>query len=361
MKKTISILLILVMFLSLTACSNQQKPETTVSEFIEAAKMFNFEKMASIINPSSSPSKEKISELEKGSEENSYEKYFMDYLKSNAKKITYEIKDSTIDGDNATVTVDFKYVDGGPLLKSTIGDVFSQVISMAFAGVEMNDEEMSQLLVSSMEKQKENISETFTERTVNLKCIKIENKWYLDDISDDFLDVIISNFGTVAEELDESFNDSSNGFVEDNLTVLGQAEEENMIIIEKNIGDEVVFATLNLKVNSVEEKQSINSSYSSAEAKEGAKFVVIDLELTNTTTKGFTFPTNMLLIDDKGREFDSYSDSIGNIDNYIDYRDLAPSIKETGYLVYEVPTDALNYSIYAGKAGTDELYEITLK
>ena len=361
MKKISNVSLILVMILSLTACSSQQKPETSVSEFIEAAKMFDFEKMASIINPSSSPIKEKISELEKGSEENGYEKYFMDYLKLNAKKITYEIKDSTIDGDNATVTVDFKYVDGGPLLKSTIGDVFSQVISMAFAGVEMNDEEMSQLFVSSMEKQKENISETFTERTVNLKCINIDNKWYIDDISDDFIDVIISNFGTVAEELDESFNDSSNGFDEDNLTALEQVEEDNMIIIEKNIGDEVVLATLNLKVNSAEEKQSINSSYSSAEAKEGAKFVVINLELTNTTNKGITFSPDLLLIDDKGREFDSYSDSIGSIDDYIDYRDLSPSIKETGFLVYEVPIDALNYSIFIGKAGTNELYEIIIK
>lgn len=361
MKKIFNVILILAIVLSLSACSNQSKPETTVSEFIEAAKMFDFSQMSLKINPSSTPSKEKISELEEGSEENSYEKYFMDYLKSNAKKITYEIKKSAIDGDNATVTVDFKYVDGGPLLKATIGDVFSQAISMAFAGVEVNDDEMSQLFVSSMEKQKENISESFTERTVEIKCIKVDNKWYLEDISDDFIDVIISNFGTVAKELDESFNDSSNGFDEDNLTALEQAEEDNMIIIEKNIGDEVVLATLNLKVNSAEEKQSINSSYSSAEAKEGAKFVVIDLELTNTTNKGFTFPPDLLLMDDKGREFDSYSDSIGNIENYIDYRDLSPSIKETGYLVYEVPMDALNYSILVGKAGTDELYKIIIK
>lgn len=361
MKKVFNVFLILAIVLSVAACSSQPKPETTVSEFIEAAKMFDFDKMSSEINPASSPSKEKISELEEGPEENSYEKYFMDYLKSNAKKITYEIKDSVIDGDNATVTVDFKYVDGGPLIKATIGDVFSQVISMAFAGVEMNDDEMSQLFVSSMEEQKGNISESFTERTVDLKCIKIDNKWYLDDIGDDFVDVIISNFGTVAEELDESFNDSSNGFDEDNLTTLEQAEEDDMEIIEKNIGDEVVLATLNLKVNSAEETQSINSSYSSAEAKEGAKFVVINLELTNTTNKGITFSPDLLLIDDKGREFDSYSDSIGSIDNYMDYRDLSPSIKETGFLVYEVPEDALNYSIYVGKAGTNELYEIIIK
>lgn len=134
-----------------------------------------------------------------------------------------------------------------------------------------------------------------------------------------------------------------------------------MIIIEKNIGDEVVLATLNLKVNGAEEKQSIATSYSSAEAKEGAKFVIIDLELTNTTNKGFSFSPDLLLVDDKGREYDSYSDSIWNIDNYIDYRDLAPSIREKGLLVYELPQDAINYSIYVGKAGTNELYKIIIK
>ena len=85
------------------------------------------------------------------------------------------------------------------------------------------------------------------------------------------------------------------------------------------------------------------------------------MEITNTTNKAFSFPNNLTIVDDKGREFNSYSDSIGAIDNYLDYRDLPPSIKETGNLVYELPTDATNYNLVSGKTGTNELYQILLK
>lgn len=69
-----------------------------------------------------------------------------------------------------------------------------------------------------------------------------------------------------------------------------------------------------------------------AEAKEGAKFVIVDIKLTNTTNKTFSFPP-----------------------------DLSLSIKETGYLVYEIPTDAMSYFLVVGKSGTNELYKIILK
>ncbi len=357
MRKVINFLLIFTMIFSLTSCSSS-KPETAVSEFIDAAKEFDLIKMSSKINPSSI-NKDKITDLELA-EEDSYGKYFLDYLKLNAKKITYEIKSSKIDNDKAVVTVYFKYVNGGPLLKATIGDVFSQTISMAFAGVEMSEEETSQMFISSMEKQKANIAESFAEKTIDIKCVKINDQWYIDEPSDDIIDVILSNFNTVSKEIDESFNSENNN--EENLTVMEQAEKDNMTIIEMKTGEEIVLTTLNLKVNGAEEKQSISSAYGSpTAAKDGAKFVLINLELTNTTNKTFSFPPDLILVDDTGREFNSYSDVFFSIDNYIDYRDLAPSIKETGLLVYEIPTDSIGYFLVVGKSGTNELYKIIIR
>ncbi len=145
-------------------------------------------------------------------------------------------------------------------------------------------------------------------------------------------------------------------------TAMEQTQKENMVTIDKAVGDEIALATLTMTVINSEEKQTISSSYGSPKvAKEGTKFVVLNVDVTNTTDSAFTLFPDFLLVDDKGREYSTYSDTIGAIDNYLNSRKLSPSIKETGYLVYEIPSDAMSYSLIVAKAGTKELYKVELK
>ena len=356
-------LLFIIGILFIAGCSISPKPESTASDFIEAGKKFDLTKMATMVNPSNSSSKVKIADLMKdGNAKDQYQKYFLDYFKENAAKITYKVKGSKIENDKATVTVDFKYVNGGPLLKATLGDVFSKAISLAFTGVEMNDEEMGQMFVSAMQKQKETFKDSFVEKSVDLKLMKVENKWYIDEPSDELLDVFLSNFNSVGKEFDKTMNSSSSDTNQESTTAMENAKKDNMTIIPKNIGDEIQFTTLKLKVNRVEEKQTISAKYSSPKtAKEGAKFVIVNADLINTTNKAFTMSPNLIIVDNKDREYKTYSDTIGAIDDYLDYKELSPSIKETGNWVYELPTDATSYKLISGKSGTNEIYEVLLK
>ncbi len=135
------------------------------------------------------------------------------------------------------------------------------------------------------------------------------------------------------------------------------------VVIEKKVGEEVELATLKFTVNDSEEKQSISSKYGNPKtAKEEAKFVIVDISATNTLKENITFYSDgFILIDNQNRKFESYSNTIGNIDNYLDMRELAPSIKEQGVLVYEIPQDANSYSLIVGKQGTNETYKVVLK
>ena len=348
--------------LFIAGCSISPKPESTVSDFIEAGKKFDLTKMATMVNPSNSSSKEKIADLMKDGNAKDQYQYFLDYFKENAAKISYKVKGSKIENDKATVTVDFKYVNGGPLLKATLGDVFSKAISLAFTGVEMNDEEMGQMFVSAMQKQKETVKDSFVEKSMDLKLTKTDSKWYIDEPSEELLDVFLSNFNSVGKEINNSMNPAISNANQESTTAKEKAKKDNMTIIPKNIGDEIQFATLKLKVNRVEEKQTINAKYSSPKtAKESAKFVIVNADLINTTNKAFTMSPNLIIVDNKDREFKTYSDAIGAIDDYLDYKELSPSIKETGNWVYELPTDATSYKLISGKSGTNELYEILLK
>lgn len=145
-------------------------------------------------------------------------------------------------------------------------------------------------------------------------------------------------------------------------TTMEKAKQENDQIVNKNIGDEIAFATISVKVNGVEEKQILKVTYGTPKvAKESTKFVVVNMDVTNITNSAFDFSPDLVIIDDKGREFTSYSDVIGSDEKYLDYRKLSPSIKENGNLIYEVPNDATSYSLLIFKGGTKELYKILLK
>lgn len=135
------------------------------------------------------------------------------------------------------------------------------------------------------------------------------------------------------------------------------------VVIDKAIGDEVELATMKFKFNVVEEKQSISTSYGSTKkATEGTKFLVINLTATNITKESFDFETDGVnLTDDQGRKFETYANTIGSIDNYMDMRGLQPSIPESGVIVYQVPNDANSYGIDLGKKGTNEIYRVKLK
>lgn len=133
---------------------------------------------------------------------------------------------------------------------------------------------------------------------------------------------------------------------------------------EKKIGEDIVLQNLTFKINSFRETNTLTARYSSPkQARQGAKFVVVDFNVTNTTTTSFTPDINdsLRLIDNKEREFKVYSDMIGNIDNYFAWRELAPSLSENGIVVYEIPTDAEQYILTVFEQDLSKIYVVKLK
>lgn len=138
---------------------------------------------------------------------------------------------------------------------------------------------------------------------------------------------------------------------------------QNKNVIEKKVGEEFQLAMGTIKINSFEEKQMLNNEFSSpVVAKENTKFVIVNLNVTNTTSEKITFSANTIdLIDNQKRTFETFDDTIGNVDNYLEMRDLSPSIMENGVLVYELPNDATSYAFEIDKDGTNDRYVVKLK
>ncbi len=367
MRKLTGFLFIFGMFLGmffLAACANTPSPEATVTTFIEAGKKFDLTQMAEMVDPSNLNGKEKILKIMREGEDgrSQSQKYFLDYFQENAAKITYTVKEPKIENDQATLTVDIKYINGEPLLKAVLQDVFTEAFTSATTGAQIKDEEIEQMLMSAMQKHKATIQESYMEKSINVQLIKVNRHWYISQPSDELLDVFLSNFISVTKELNNNINSSSDGAGQETSSFMEQAKKENLTIIPKAVNDEIILSTIKLRVNHVEEKQTVTSKYSSPRtAKEGTKFVIVNADVTNTTNKAFTFPPDLIVVDNKNREFKTYAESTNTIDNYLDYRELSPGITENGNWVYELPADAESYKLYIKKSGTKELYEILLK
>lgn len=166
----------------------------------------------------------------------------------------------------------------------------------------------------------------------------------------------------VRSAIDEAF--SSEDTTRKNEQSVQQEKKENKVFIDKEIGDELVMTTGNLKVNETEERNTISSSYSTpVVAQEGTKFIVVNLDVVNTTDSDFLFDPNDVfrLVDNHERQFTTFDESIGSIDDYLNFQELSPGIKKTGNLVYQIPEDSSSYSLLTAKAGTNEVYKIKLK
>lgn len=167
---------------------------------------------------------------------------------------------------------------------------------------------------------------------------------------------------SIIKKIEDNFKTITSEYDQKNLMPT-DAKAEKPVVIKKEIGDVVEFATIKFSIIRSEEKEMLQSKYSQPlVAEEGLKFVILDVDVENITTAPFDFSSDgIVLEDDKGVQYDPYRNTISNIDNYIEMRQLAPQIKESGAIVYLVPDEYTNYSLVIKKGGTNEVYKISAK
>ena len=208
LRKRLGIVTILVAILVLAVGCSGSKPGDAVAEFSDGMKEFDFEKMNENINPEDREDLDGMVSLE-GEVEDEMEEVFLEYIKSNASEISYKINSSEVEDDKAVVDVEYTYVDGAPLFRATFEEYMKEVFGLAFTnlGEELTDEEYAEIFKTAMEEQMEIIEEPTVQKNLYVDCIKIDGQWYIDDPSEELLDVLMSNMITTIEEMDEVFED----------------------------------------------------------------------------------------------------------------------------------------------------------
>ena len=200
-KKLFSIMLAAVIMVSMVGCSSS-KPENTVNEFLKNSKNFDLAAMNENISPDSQSNSDVVEAVEDHEDLKPYLKFF----KKNTQKMTYTIKETNIDEDEANVTVDFKYVDSSDALNAAFTELLKVAFTQAFSGNEMSDEEIEKLITDTLTEYESENSDKFAEKTLDLYCIKVDNKWYIDDFDEEFFDVLLCNYISSLENLDNALD-----------------------------------------------------------------------------------------------------------------------------------------------------------
>ena len=209
MRKIICFIFSVILIISLTACQSAAKPEDTVDGYFEAAKVSDTAKAKTFINPQNVSSEKSSSGTSSGDqEETDILKSITDYINSNNKKVTYSIKDEDIKGNSAIVTVDCKFVDASAILKDVMADYIAQAFAKAFTSSQSADDSAKEITKLINDKAK-TAKETFTEKTIKVNCVKINEKWYIDKEDDDLKNVFDSNLVSAGKDISSSFGNSS--------------------------------------------------------------------------------------------------------------------------------------------------------
>ena len=219
--------------LALLAGCSGAKPESTVEAFFNAGKQLDTEAMMEATLSSVRPLSARTVELPLD-ESNTY---LLEYFKKSADKMSFEVTNTAVEDNRAVVTVDAKYMDGAPLIKATVSSVLLKMSSSEFNGTEAT-EEVNHIFADTLKEQMEAVPETYIEKTLKIDLVKEKNKWYILEITDEMLDVVMAGFTSLDTNLFYHFQVVGDSM----LPTLESGDRMMLIKLEKvNRFDIVVF------------------------------------------------------------------------------------------------------------------------
>ena len=186
---------LLLPILILTACTSG--PEKTVDSFFSEVKSLNLEEATKYT--SSSLEEEYKGNLEDQSEGFGIEDFgtlkdaaeFKNSIKKLTSELDHKIVDVVTEGDTATVNLELTYADASEPLIASIGEVFGQMMGMAFTGQEMTEEETVEIIIGTVTNNLEEYEVIKANSAGVMTLEKIDDEWLITDLDDEVANALI--------------------------------------------------------------------------------------------------------------------------------------------------------------------------
>ncbi len=211
MKKT-SKLFALLLALSLVALSFtgcfKQKPDAFVEDVLKGVQEYDEDTISTYF-----PDNDLESQLASGEGEDDLQltdeqnATLKEIIKTMCTGMTYEIKETTQDGNSATVQVAITNKDLTAVMNAMLSEVFSAALASAFSSdEEMSDEALTTLMIDSIKKNLASDSISTVTTTVDLKLIYQDKAWTIQN-RDELETAIMGGFN--AETWAEGINQAT--------------------------------------------------------------------------------------------------------------------------------------------------------
>ena len=205
MKKTLSILLALVLAFSLASCGGEKKDEkkdasVVVTGLCEAVKTFDKERIKVLLANSDISLIDQKSAL--------LPEEFLATMKTWAENIEYEIGEITVDDITATASVKFKYSDAA-LAMTEASKLYNEKVSLLMGADATNgylggsarsnkdketlSKEINEFLLQCLNSGVEKEGLQDIEETVTVPLVKYQGDWKIKNLSDDIFRIMTSN------------------------------------------------------------------------------------------------------------------------------------------------------------------------
>lgn len=199
MKRKNLLIVFSILTLSLLLGCERNSPRNVVKAFSNSIKTFDFEKMDTYIY-----SENKSEKLPSFEGLDGLEKSFIDYFKENASKISYSIQSVEENNDKAEVIVKYKFLDGGRVIRNSVIEGIKQITPQKILNPNISDDEIEKIFSDIVNiKINEYSEENILEKEITIPCIKINNKWYINGMSEELENVLLSNFVYVIRDIDK--------------------------------------------------------------------------------------------------------------------------------------------------------------
>ena len=171
----------------------RQKPISATEDFLENMRAMNFDGMKNLLQSND------MSALDNADiTSDAYSSFF----KKINEKMTYKIGKTNfhIQNGTASATVHINYIDGADIYKETISEFLKQIVSTAFSGTTLTEEETQQKLASLLEEKSGSVEDKFTSIDITYPLIEADGKWKIVSLDADTVKVMSANFTNAGVE-----------------------------------------------------------------------------------------------------------------------------------------------------------------
>ena len=196
------ILLLLVIILAIAAGAGyyfyeRSQPAKELDKYLTGIQNLDFGTMESMLQSAD------LSALDNADVRNAtYESFF----KSINAKMTWKITKTRFSFQDGTaeITARIRYVDGSDIYRETVTEFLRQIVSSAFSGESLTEQETQDKLASILNEKAASLEDKFSETDIAYPMIKVNGQWKVTSLDDETVKIMSANFKSVEDEISQT-------------------------------------------------------------------------------------------------------------------------------------------------------------